>query len=100
MHNLFSNAVKYTAIGEKIHYQWSDNTKIFSITNNGTEINPEQLHYFFNRFYKNRLIQKRFNFRRRTRPSYYKKFAGLQHNIITGRSLLFLFSFTSLYQLM
>ena len=50
--NLFSNAIKYAAVNGEVHYSWNSETKTFTITNDGIEINQEQLPYLFDRFYR------------------------------------------------
>lgn len=50
--NLFSNAVKYAPVNGKINYSWNNETKTFSISNDGAGILPNQLPLLFNRFYR------------------------------------------------
>ncbi|OIQ92878.1 putative sensor histidine kinase TcrY [mine drainage metagenome] len=50
--NLFSNAIKYGATNGKIIFNWNNDTKTFSIKNDGIEITQQQMPYLFNRFYR------------------------------------------------
>lgn len=50
--NLFSNAIKYGMVNGKIDFSWSNDTKVFSIKNQGIEITQQQIPNLFNRFYR------------------------------------------------
>ncbi len=50
--NLLSNAIKYGAAHSKIYFNWSSETKTFSIKNEGPEIPIQQIPFIFNRFYR------------------------------------------------
>jgi signal transduction histidine kinase len=52
INNLLSNALKYGEVNGKIVVVWQEKERIFSITNNGTAIAPEQIPFLFNRFYR------------------------------------------------
>jgi len=52
INNLLSNALKYGEANGKIVVVWQEKERIFSITNNGTAIAPEQIPFLFNRFYR------------------------------------------------
>jgi len=50
--NLLSNAVKYGLPDGKIYFSWNNESKTFSITNDGVGITQQQIPYLFNRFYR------------------------------------------------
>lgn len=50
--NLYSNAIKYAAVNGEIKLNWDNDTKTFSITNDGIGIIQQQIPYLFNRFYR------------------------------------------------
>jgi signal transduction histidine kinase len=52
INNLFSNALKYGDTNGKIVIVWHEVNRIFSITNDGSAISPEQLPFLFDRFYR------------------------------------------------
>ncbi len=50
--NLFSNAIKYSAVNGTVEIYWDADTRTFSISNDGQGITPQQLPLVFNRFYR------------------------------------------------
>ncbi len=52
INNLLHNAIKYGEPNGKIIFIWQENERIFSVTNSGPAISPEQLPLLFNRFYR------------------------------------------------
>lgn len=54
--NLVKNALDHTAAGAKIEIKWDQaaNATRILVTDNGTGIHPEDIHYVFKRFYRSR----------------------------------------------
>ena len=50
--NLFSNAIKYSAVNGSIHVSWDQPGKTLSVTNDGAGITRQQIPLLFNRFYR------------------------------------------------
>lgn len=50
--NLFSNAIKYSAVNGSIHVIWDQPGKTLSVTNDGAGITRQQIPLLFNRFYR------------------------------------------------
>lgn len=50
--NLFSNAIKYGTKNGNIICEWIEESKTFTITNDGPAIPHEQIPFLFNRFYR------------------------------------------------